>query len=154
MEKSISKLKLILNDFGTFLGRKRNRYIIKNHEVRREILSSSVEQIHLLNPGMSISISALRLALSNQTLVVLGDMNGWPHGFITPAKLSGTVRGKREQFLAYHDFRGAFLAMKFAAGKAFNQRNLLKLFYKNRAKTEPTIADIMYKASEEVEILA
>jgi CRISPR-associated protein Cas1 len=154
MEKNVGRLKLVLNNFGISLGRKRNRYVIKNDEVRHEIVSSSVEQIHLLNPGISVSVSALRLALSNQTLVVLGNANGWPHGFITPAKLSGTVRGKREQFLAYHDFRGAFLAMKFASGKAFNQRNLLKLLSKNRTKTEPSIAEILNKASEEVEMLA
>jgi CRISP-associated protein Cas1 len=125
-----------------------------NDKLKKEILSSEVEQIHILNPGISVSISALRLALANQTLVVLSDRKGWPHGFITPAKLSGTIRGKREQFLAYQDFRGAFLAKKFAAGKAINQRNLLKLLSKNRVKTEPLVADKMYRSAEEIEILS
>jgi len=147
-------LKLVLSEFGLFLGRKRNRYTVKNGEDKKEILSSDVEQIHILNPGMSVSVSALRLALTNQTLVVLGSRNGWPHGFVVPTKISGTIRGKREQFLAYQDFRGATLAKKFASGKSFNQRNLLKLLWKNRVKTEPSLAEKMYKASEEVETLA
>jgi CRISPR-associated protein Cas1 len=144
----------VLSEFGLFLGRKRNRYVVRNGDAKNEILSTDVEQLHILNPGVSLSISALRLALSNQTLVVLGSRNGWPHGFVIPAKISGTIKAKREQFLAYHDFRGAVLAKKFASGKSFNQRNLLKLLWKNRVKTEPALAEKMYKASEEVERLA
>jgi hypothetical protein len=67
--------------------------------------------------------------------------------------LSGIIRGKREQFLAYHDFRGAFLAKKFAFGKTSNQKNLLKLLSKNRMKIEPSLAESMHRASEEVEQL-
>jgi CRISPR/Cas system-associated endonuclease Cas1 len=81
------KLKLVLNEFGLFLGRRRNRYIVKNDKNKKEILSSDVEQIHILNPGITVSISALRLALKNQTLVVLADRVGWPHGFVTPAMI-------------------------------------------------------------------
>jgi CRISPR-associated protein Cas1 len=144
----------VLSEFGLFLGRKRNRYVVKNKEEKKEVLSTDVEQIHILNPGIALSISAMRLALANQTLVVLGSRNGWPHGFVVPAKISGTIRGKREQFLAYQDFRGAALAKKFASGKAYNQRNLLKLLWKNRVRTEPSLAETLYKASEEVEKLA
>jgi CRISPR-associated protein Cas1 len=108
----------------------------------------------IASPGITVSISALRLALKNQTLVVLADRVGWPHGFVTPAKLSGTIRGKREQFLAYQDFRGSFLAKRLAAGKLCNQRNLLKLLWKNRVNTESPVADKMYSSAEEIETLA
>jgi CRISPR-associated protein Cas1 len=144
----------VLSEFGLFFGRKRNRYVVKSNEDKKEIPSTDVEQIHILNPGVSLSTSALRLALMNQTLVVLGSRNGWPHGFVVPAKISGTIRGKREQFLAYQDFRGAFLAKKFASGKSYNQRNLLRLLWKNRVRTEPSLAETLYKASEQVERLA
>jgi CRISPR-associated protein Cas1 len=144
----------VLSEFGLFLGRKRNRYVVRNKTEKKEILSTDVEQIHILNPGVYLSISAMRLALTNQTLVVLGSRNGWPHGFVIPAKISGTIRGKREQFLAYQDFRGATLAKRFASGKAYNQRNLLKLLWKNRVRTEPSLAETLYKASEEVEKIA
>lgn len=154
MEWIRRNLKLVISEFGVFLGRKRNRYVVKVGEEKKEILSTEVEQIHILNPGVSVSASALRLALANQTLVVMGSRYGWPHGFLIPAKISGTVRGKREQFLAYHDFRGAMLAKKFASGKSLNQRNLLRLLWKNRTRAEPAVADALYKASEQVDALA
>jgi CRISPR/Cas system-associated endonuclease Cas1 len=57
-------MKIVFDEFGAFLGLKHNRYIIKNKGIKTEVLSSDVEQINILNSGMSISISALKLAIT------------------------------------------------------------------------------------------
>lgn len=143
-------LRLVFDQFGDFLGKKGNRYVIKNEGIKKEIFSSDVEEIFLLNPGISISVSALRLALSHETFVILGNRTGWPHGFIIPSSLSTNIAARRQQFLALLDFRGSFLAKKFVLGKTTNQINLLKLLSKNRRKIEPQTADIINNSSEEI----
>ncbi|MEM3085441.1 MAG: CRISPR-associated endonuclease Cas1 [Nitrososphaerales archaeon] len=145
------KLKLVLSEFGLFLRRKRNRFQLSGKDIKKEFLSNDVEEIHFLNPGVGVSISAIRLALENEIFVVLGSRSGWPHGFVIPTKISGTIRGKRAQFLAFSDPRGVHLARRFAQGKARNQRNLLRLIWKNRTRTEPELAEKLYKASEHVD---
>lgn len=133
-------MRLVLTEFGLFLGRKRNRFVVKGDKLKKEYTSSDVEQIHLLNSGDSVSIDAIRLALENQIPIVIGNMYGWPYGFIIPASLSGTIRGKREQFVAYNDKRGVHLSKQFVYGKSRNQRNLLNLLKKNRKGEEVSIA--------------
>lgn len=141
-------MRLVLTDFGLFLGRKRNRFVVKGDELKKEFASSDVEQIHLLNSGNSISIDAIRLAFENQIPIVIGNMYGWPYGFIIPSSLSGTVRGKREQFVAYNDKRGVYLSKQFVYGKSRNQRNLLNLLKKNRKGED--ISRILSESSEKI----
>jgi CRISPR-associated protein Cas1 len=142
--------RVVLDEFGQFLGRKGNRYIVKSNESKKEFYSSDIDQIFILNPGMLISVSALRLALNNHTFVIFGGQTGWPHGFLVPSGFSGSVLTKRQQFLAFHDFRGAFLAREFALGKTINQSNLLKQLSKNRLKKEQNMAEELDKASKEI----
>jgi CRISPR-associated protein Cas1 len=121
---------------------------VKGDDIKKEFTSSNVEQIHLLNSGDSISIDAIRLALENQILIVIGNMYGWPYGFVIPASLSGTIRGKREQFVAYNDKRGVNLSKQFVYGKSRNQRNLLNLLKKNRRGKD--VFSILSESSEKI----
>ncbi len=141
-------MRLVLSEFGLFLGRKRNRFVVKGDSLKKEFASSDVEQIHLLNNGDSISIDAIRLAFENQIPIVIGNMYGWPYGFIIPASLSGTIRGKREQFVAYNDKRGMYLSKQFVYGKSRNQRNLLNLLKKNRKDED--VSTILSESSEKI----
>ena len=145
--------RLVLDEFGQFLGRKRNRYIVKSGDSKKEVYSPDIDQIFILNPGMLISVSALRLALKNHTFVIFGGRTGWPHGFLVPSGLSGSVLTRRQQFLAFNDFRGAFLAREFALGKTINQTSLLKLLCKNRLKKEPNTAEELRKSAEKISML-
>lgn len=144
-------MKLVITEYGSFLGRTHNRFIVKNHQNKDEILSNKIDQIYFLNTGTSVSISAIDLALKNNSLIIFGRLNGWPYGFVTSPKFSGLVQGKREQFLAYHDKRGVRLAKKFASGKMKNQKNLLKLLGKNRTKTEMSLSERMNESAEKIE---
>jgi len=142
-------MKLVLDKFGLSLRRRGNRLEVRDRDVKREFPIHEIDEIHLMNPAISVSVSSLRLALKNNIMVVLARRNGWPIGFIVPSKLSGTVRGKREQYRSYYDGRGVYLAKAFAAGKVANQSRLLNILGKSYSRTKPDLgAEIMKNADE------
>jgi CRISPR-associated protein Cas1 len=134
-----------LDDFGIFLGRKRNRFVVKHKDKKDEILADDVEAIICTSKGVSLSASALHLAMSHNIQVVFAKYSGWPVAILMPTTITGSVRARREQFLAYNDDRGITLAEAFVAGKMVNQANLLRLLAKNRKPTQPILAEKIYK---------
>ncbi|HID18120.1 TPA: CRISPR-associated endonuclease Cas1, partial [Candidatus Bathyarchaeota archaeon] len=102
----------------------------------------------------TISAGALRLAMDHRVQVVFAKYSGWPYAVLMPTSLTGSVRARREQFLAYNDDRGFLLARGFVLGKLINQANLLKLMAKNRKLTNPQLADKLYKAGRGIEEMA
>ena len=144
-------VKLFIDDFGVFLGRKRNRFLIRKQNLKSEFLADEVESVVLLNPGVTVSASALRLAVEKKVQVVFARHSGWPYAILMPISLTGSVKARREQFLAYNDDRGFLLARSFVLGKLLNQANLLKLLAKNRKTTNPELAEKLYRAGVSIE---
>jgi len=140
-----------LDDFGIFLGRKRNRFVVKEHDEKREFVADEVESIICTSSGVAISSSALSLAAKNNIQVVFARYSGWPYAILMPTTLTGSVRARREQFLAYNDTRSFLLAKGFVRGKLKNQANLLKLMAKNRRDTDPSLAEALYKAGKSID---
>ncbi|MEM2082655.1 MAG: CRISPR-associated endonuclease Cas1 [Candidatus Bathyarchaeia archaeon] len=143
--------KLILDGFGTFLGRKRERFLIRKGDQREEIPADELESIIVASEGVSASASALRLAISKNVQVVFARYGGWPYAILMPTTLSGSVRARREQFAAYWDRRGVELAKAFVVGKLANQASLLKLLAKNRRQTQPELAKALYEAGQRID---
>ncbi|MEM3574808.1 MAG: CRISPR-associated endonuclease Cas1 [Candidatus Bathyarchaeia archaeon] len=144
-------MKLILDDFGIFLGRKRERFLIRKGDQKKELPADEVESIILASEAVNVSASALRLAISKNVQVVFARYGGWPYAILMPTALSGSVRARREQFAAYSDRRGVELAKAFVAGKLSNQANLLKLLAKNRRQTQPGLADRLHEAGQRID---
>ena len=140
--------KIFLDDFGIFLGRKRNRFVVRRNCEKHEFVADDVESIICTCPGVALSSSAIELAVKNNIQVVFARYSGWPYAILTPTTISGSVRARREQFLAYNDARGFILAKKFIEGKLKNQANLLKLLAKNRRDTNPILAENLYRAGK------
>jgi len=65
--------------------------------------------------------------------------------------MTGSVRARREQFIAYNDERSLVLAKKFIAGKLVNQANFLKLMAKNRRQTDPELAGKLYDSGKMID---
>ena len=143
-------MNVFLDDFGLFLSKKRNRFCIKkkDHNEVREIVADDVESIICCSSGVSFSASALELAVENNIQVVFAKYRGWPYAVLMPATLTGSVRARREQFLAYNDERSVVLAKKFIAGKLVNQANYLKLMAKNRRQADPKLSEKLYASSK------
>jgi len=137
-----------LDDFGLFLGRKRNRFVVKKAGEVKEFVADDVDSIICCSSGVAFSASALELAVENNIQVVFARYRGWPYGVVMPASMTGSVRARREQFIAYNDERGFVLAKKFIAGKLANQANFLKLMAKNRRQTDPALAERLHKSGK------
>jgi CRISPR-associated protein Cas1 len=141
-------VKVFLDDFGIFLGRKRHRFIVKKSGEAKEIVADDVDSIICCSSGVAFSASALDLAVENNIQVVFARYSGWPYAVLMPASLTGSVRARREQFIAYNDERSLVLAKKFIAGKLVNQANFLKLMAKNRRQTDPRLAERLYESGK------
>ncbi|MGF3573588.1 MAG: CRISPR-associated endonuclease Cas1 [Candidatus Bathyarchaeia archaeon] len=144
-------MKIFLDDFGIFLGRKRNRFIVRREGETKEIVADDVDSIICCSSGVAMSASALDLAVQNNIQVVFARYSGWPYAVLMPASMTGSVRARREQFIAYNDERGFILAKKFIAGKLVNQANLLKLMAKNRRQTDLALAERLYGAGKAID---
>ncbi|MDI6904587.1 MAG: CRISPR-associated endonuclease Cas1 [Candidatus Bathyarchaeia archaeon] len=144
-------MRIFLDEFGIFLGRKRNRFVIKKEGEKKEIVADDVDSIICCSSGVAMSASALNLAVKNNIQVVFARYGGWPYAVLMPASMTGSVRARREQFIAYNDERGFILAKKFIAGKLVNQANLLKLMAKNRRQTNPALAERFYNAGKAID---
>jgi CRISPR-associated protein Cas1 len=88
------------------------------------------------------------LAVENNIQVVFARYSGWPYAVLMPASMTGSVRARREQFMAYNDERSLVLAKGFIAGKLVNQANFLKLMAKNRRQTDPSLAERLYESGK------
>ena len=144
-------MRIFLDDFGIFMGRKRNRFIVKKEGEVKEIVADDVDSIICCSPGVAFSASALDLAVKNNIQVVFARYNGWPYAVLMPASMTGSVKARREQFTAYNDERGFILAKRFVSGKLTNQANLLKLMAKNRRQTNPALSEILYEAGKAID---
>ncbi|MEM3694890.1 MAG: CRISPR-associated endonuclease Cas1 [Candidatus Bathyarchaeia archaeon] len=144
-------MRIFLDDFGIFLGRKRNRFIVKKEGEVKEIVADDVDSIICCSSGVAFSASALALAVQNNIQVVFARYSGWPYAVLMPASMTGSVRARREQFIAYNDERGFILAKRFVSGKLTNQANLLKLMAKNRRQTDPTLSERLYEAGKAID---
>ncbi len=144
-------MRIFLDDFGIFLGRKRNRFIVKKEGEIKEIVADEVDSIICCSSGVAFSASALALAVQNNIQVVFARYSGWPYAILMPASMTGSVRARREQFTAYNDERGFILAKRFVSGKLTNQANLLKLMAKNRRQTDPTPSERLYEAGKAID---
>lgn len=144
-------MKIFLDDFGIFLGRKRNRFVVKKEGQVKEVVADEVESIICCSSGVAFSASALALAVQNNIQVVFARYGGWPYAVLMPASMTGSVRARREQFTAYNDERGFILAKKFVCGKITNQANLLKLMAKNRRQSDPALSEKLYETSKAID---
>ena len=123
--------RIILSERGTFLGKSGEQFRISRKD-EPDVLSPAreVEQITILGNGISVSSDAVALADSIGVELVFASFYGKPLSRLIPASLGGTVKTRREQYLAYGDRRGLVLAKSFVRGKMKNQASLLKSFAK------------------------
>lgn len=123
--------RLILTERGTYLGKTSEQFRIRVPN-EKDVLrpAKKVDQIIVLGRGISVSADAIQLANENNVDMLFLSYYGKPIARIIPAKLGGTVKTRREQYLAYYDERSVALAKWFVIGKLRNESSLLKSFAK------------------------
>lgn len=126
-------MKLIVNEFGTYVSKKENRFILKTKEKEEEYSADQVEQIIISSPS-SLSEGVVKLATEKNIDIVFTSFYGKPFARIYPCTLGGTTLTRREQAKAYFDERGIKIVKEILKAKLKNQLFLIKRLSKTRDK--------------------
>lgn len=146
-------MQLILNDFGTFLGKKGNRFVVKSNDEKKEYAVAKVDQI-LVAAASSVSTDAIKLALKNEIDIVF--LGGWgkPLGRVFPCKLGGTTLTRKKQLEAYYTEVGAEIVKKLVKAKVLNQAYFLKSLSKSRKQNFNIAAEELIKSTKDIDTLS
>ena len=131
---------LIVDDFGTYLGKRSERVSVRYRDKDREKEEHplmDLDQIVITSRGVSMSSDLIEACTERGIEIAFLSFNGKPYAKLNSPSLTATVISRREQLAAYHDERGLEIAKQFAVGKLRNQINLVRYFGKYRKKQAP-----------------
>lgn len=142
-------MRLIIDGFGKFVGVENGMIVVKEKkQVLRKIKAEELKQLIIAGKS-AISSDALRLLAENGVDVVI--LSGSEIVGRLSHPLIGTVKTRREQYLAYYDSRGVFIAKEFVKAKLKNQSNFLLNLAKARRESNPALAEKLVDAKEAIE---
>src|SRR3989338_2661639 len=124
-------MKLIINEFGSYLSKKENRFVIKNKEKKEEYSADDVNQILITSPS-SLTEGAVKLAIERNIDIVFTTYSGRPFARTYPCTLGGTTLTRREQAKAYYNEKGKIIVKRIIEAKLYNQLSLIKRLNKTR----------------------
>jgi len=140
-------MNLIINNFGTFLGKTSERLVVKeNGKVVQEVPFFDLTQITVTTGGASLSSDVIRMCMEHGVQINFLSSTGQPYAKLSSPFLSATVETRREQLMAYRDVRGIVLAKAFITGKIKNQVNTLKYFAKHQKTARRECFDLTMDA--------
>jgi CRISPR-associated protein Cas1 len=142
-------MRLVIDGFGKFIGVEGGMIVVREKkQTLRKIRAEDLKQVIIMGKSAISSDAIILLAEKGVDLVVLS-------GNEVVARLGhslvGTVKTRREQYLAYQDKRGVFLAKEFIRAKLRNQSNFLFNLAKARKETNPKLAGELLEAREKIE---
>jgi len=139
---------LIIEQYGAFVGKhsERVRVSLKGQLVEERPLYG-LDHLMVLSDGVALSSDLVRECAQRGIDITFLSGAGVPYARLISPMLTGTVKTRREQLLAYLDERGVRLGKAFAGGKLANQANLLRYMAKNRARGQPELYDLAREAA-------
>lgn len=128
---------LIVERFGAYVGKhsERVRVTVKGEVVEERPLYG-LEHVLVLSRGVSLSSDVIRECAERGIDITFLSGTGNPYARLLSPALTGTVKTRREQLLAFLDQRGVQVAKAFVGGKLGNQANLLRYLAKNRRQKD------------------
>ena len=131
---------LIVEGKGTFLGKHQGRLRV-SREGKTVQEAPLIHLRHVLIVGTGVSLSSDVVATCAEEGIPIHFLDGHEHAVaaLYSAGLTGTVKTRRAQLMAYGDERGTALARAFVMGKIENQRNLLRYIAKYRKESDPAL---------------
>ena len=146
--------RLVINDYGLFVGVKGDRVVVKRSGERVvEVAAGNISQVLIATKGITLSSAFLRLMLKHKVDFVILSGFGFPLGRLATRR-GGAIELRKNQIEAQGDERGEHLAKQFAKGKLANQSNLLKSLAKNRRAKDPELAGKLAEASRSISKLS
>lgn len=148
-------MELVIDQFGCFVGLKSERVQVrKGKEMLQETPLFDLEQVILTGGGISLSTDLVAACADQGVPIHVLSRLGHPIASLQAPTLTGTVKTRREQLLAYADGRGVTLAKAFAKGKLLNQASLLKYMAKYRKRHDAARYRDLRDAAIDIEALA
>ena len=143
--------RILINDYGIFLGRKGDRITVKKERNKiGEFPAGNISQIIIATRGVTLSTDFLRLVLKHKIDLVILSGSGAPIGRLLPIRRKRGIKLRKAQYEAQNDWRGVHLAKQFAKAKVLNQRYLLRSLAKSRAETNPDLYKHLMRIYEEM----
>lgn len=131
---------LIADTFGTHIGKYSKRLkITQKGQTLAEAPLLHLQSVMVCSRGVSISVDAIEACCEHGIPILFLTDHGNPYASLHAAGLTGTVLTRREQLLAFYDWRGTHIALTVAHAKIQNQASTLKYLAKNRKDTDPHI---------------
>src|SRR3989344_3620569 len=130
-------MQIVIDKFGTFIGKTENRFQIKTKEKKEEYSADIVTQILITSP-CTISAGAVKLAMEKEIDIVYTNYFGTPYARIYPCKLGGTTLTRRRQATKYTSPEMARMVKSFVSAKIKNQIYMLKSLQKSRENVDFT----------------
>jgi len=149
-------LQLILNTFGTFLGKDGNCFLIKADDKFRKVSARKIESI-LISAGANLTSDAIELAIGNNIDIVFANKYGDPFARIWHPKLGSVTTIRRKQIELYNKNEGLDFALIWIRRKFNNQINFLKELKTRRKLKEEEIdkrINTLCKLSEKLDKLS
>jgi len=141
-------VRLVVDGFGKFLGRKGETLIVREEgKTVVRIQPKDLEQVIISGKG-SVSTDALRLLAEHGVDVLIIDFRGEVMARLSPPEMK-TVSTRRQQYYAYMDERGVQVAKAIVEAKVKNQIAILGTLAKKRVDTDPELAGALHSAAEE-----
>ncbi len=129
-------MQLVLNTFGTYLGKTGDCFEVKSGDAKRLVSAKKVRSI-LITTGASLSTDAIELAIANNVDIVFLDKTGHPFARIWQCKLGSTTKIRRLQLEASEAELGLQLVVEWVSTKIQNQIEFLQELARHRpAKVE------------------
>jgi CRISPR-associated protein Cas1 len=138
----VAMAELIVEQYGAFVGKhsERVRVSVKGQLVEERPLYG-LDHLMVLSGGVALSSDIVRECAQRGIDITFLSGTGVPYARLISPALTGTVKTRREQLLAYLDERGVLLGKAFAVGKLANQATLLRYMAKNRREANPDLYD-------------
>jgi len=147
--------RLLLNDYGIFLGLKKGYFYVKKGNEKAIFAPSQIEQIIVLTGGASISSAAIRQALKFNIPISFHLSDGKFLGMIKRIG-SANVLLRKKQYEARFNEKGIEIARKVAIAKIYNQRTLLSQYLRTKELDDGKrgeIQDAIDKMSDYLEVI-
>ena len=146
-------MRLVVDGFGKFLGRKGETLVIKEEgKMIQRIQPRELEQVLISGKGC-VSTDALELLAEHGVDVLITDFRGEVKARLSSPEMR-TVNTRRQQYQAYQNGRGSEIAKAIVKAKIRNQASLLGTLSKKRRDTDPELASLLHRASEEMKRMA
>jgi CRISPR-associated protein Cas1 len=147
----MAETELVVERAGAFVGKRseRVRVSVKGETISEQPLYG-LEQVLIAAEGVALSSDVVRECAERGIPITFLSWSGAAYARLVAPGLTGTVRTRREQLLAYGDGRGVALAQAFATGKLGNQANLLRYMVKNY-RGEPELYAAVREAAFQIQ---